>query len=167
MPDSGYMTRHISNAASRTPPICSPTPTAAPSSTPSARPAPKQTRNCPATARSRHTAWWWPRSAGIGGPAARALEALLDLHPGAQPGRHPKLTHTERREIAGAANRVAGDTIRRHHEHRLALTLGIELHRRVRAGDATTHATPDNRLARHLPPPADSFRPRSPAEHHR
>jgi hypothetical protein len=65
------------------------------------------------------------------------------------------LTRTERREQAGTYYRVAGDTIRRHHEDRLVRTLALELYQRARLGEATTHATepqPD-----HTPPPADRF----------
>ncbi|WP_007507595.1 hypothetical protein [Pseudofrankia saprophytica] len=98
--------------------------------------------------------------AALGRPAAPALEALLDLHPAARPAsRRPMLTRTERREQAGTYYRVAGDTIRRHHEPRLTRMLALELYQRARLGDLTTHGTPEHSHPRQAPPPPDRYRP--------
>ncbi len=100
--------------------------------------------------------------AALGPPASAALAALLDLHPATRRGRRPLLNLTERREQAGAAYHVAGETIRRHHEGTLTLALAMELYRRLRAKDATTAATGQPRPLPPPPPPAH-FQPSPPA----
>ncbi|ONH24168.1 hypothetical protein [Pseudofrankia asymbiotica] len=101
--------------------------------------------------------------AALGRPAAPALEALLDLHPAARPaGRRPMLTRTERREQAGTYYRVAGDTIRRHHEPRLVRRLAMEIYQRARLGDLTTHGAPEHSRPRHAPAPPDQYRTGTP-----
>jgi hypothetical protein len=99
--------------------------------------------------------------AAVGPPARHALEALLDLHPAATPGRRLVLTLTERRERAGGFYRVSGATVARHHEEKLTLALAMELQQRRAAADRTTRAADRRRPAAPPPPPASAYRPAS------
>nr|MDT0665486.1 hypothetical protein [Micromonospora sp. DSM 115978] len=96
--------------------------------------------------------------AAVGPPARHALEALLDLHPAATPGRRLLLTLTERRDRAGGFYRVAGSTMARHHEEKLTLALAMDLHQRRQAADLTTRAADQRRPAQPPPPPATAYR---------
>ncbi len=96
----------------------------------------------------------------LGHPRGTALRELLALNP-VPPGRVP-LTKTERREKASEHYRVEGDSFRKTHEKKLLQALAMEIDRRLRSGNDTTHGKPKGWVPfvpPAPPPPADTFRP--------